>query len=227
MRPVTSIISDRDIQELFPGGTTTAVIQGDEARLMPLHPSEEPTVSHAVPSRRWQFQAGRHCARLALRDLGLVNWDTAIPQGEAGSPRWPDGVVGSITHCEGFVAAVTARRDEFRGLGIDAEGAVPLPPDVAERVCLDDELRAIEHAPLPVPAAWDTVVFSGKEAVHKCCWPLIREVLEFTDVRLTLSAESRTFRAESRRGASQQIPSVEGRFIVTSEHVVCSAYLLR
>ncbi len=44
-----------------------------------------------------------------------------ILPGQRGAPRWPAGVVGSMTHCAGYRAAVVARADEVTSLGVDAE----------------------------------------------------------------------------------------------------------
>ncbi len=57
-------------------------------------------------------------------------------------PQWPAGVVGSMTHCEGYRAAAVARSDELTGIGIDAEPHRPLPVDALELVLRDDE-RAV------------------------------------------------------------------------------------
>lgn len=40
---------------------------------------------------------------------------------------WPDGVVGSMTHCDGYRAAAVAHAGEVLGVGIDAEPHFPFP----------------------------------------------------------------------------------------------------
>lgn len=47
--------------------------------------------------------------------------------GEGGAPAWPDGVVGSMTHCDGYRAAAVANAGEVRGVGIDAAHHLPFP----------------------------------------------------------------------------------------------------
>jgi 4'-phosphopantetheinyl transferase N-terminal domain len=85
----------------------------------PLLPEERSSVSKAVGSRRWEFTTARTCARTALGGLGLSV--VAIPAGPRGEPLWPPGVVGSITHCEGYRACAVARMDDLMSIGIDAE----------------------------------------------------------------------------------------------------------
>src|SRR4051812_24879633 len=80
-----------------------------------LHPEEADAIKAAVPSRRHEFVLGRWCARQALAELGVMA--RAIPVGHQRMPVWPAGVVGSITHCRGFVGAVVAPADQLRAIG--------------------------------------------------------------------------------------------------------------
>jgi 4'-phosphopantetheinyl transferase EntD len=70
-----------------------------------LFPEEITLVARATEKRRREFTAGRECARAALAGLGLA----AVPilRGYRGAPQWPDGVVGSITHCPGSTRSLT------------------------------------------------------------------------------------------------------------------------
>ena len=76
-----------------------AEMYDDPADLMPL-PEEEPLIARSVAKRRNEFVTVRHCARVAMERLGVP--PSPILKGEKGEPRWPDGVVGSLTHCEGY-----------------------------------------------------------------------------------------------------------------------------
>ena len=74
--------------------------------------------------------------------------------GERGAPRWPAGVVGSMTHCAGYRAAALVRAADLASLGIDAEPHGPLPEGVLRRVALPAErerLRAAGRAPARRP----------------------------------------------------------------------------
>ena len=84
-----------------------------------MFPAEAAAVVHAVPGRRLEFAAVRYCARQAMRRIGLP--PVPILPDADGVPRWPTGVVGSMTHCAGYRAAAVARSDRLLGIGIDAE----------------------------------------------------------------------------------------------------------
>ncbi len=121
----------RVIAGLVPAAVATAEVFGDDPRAR-LLPGEEAAVARAQPARVREFATGRACARRALAALGLP--EVPVPRGPRGAPGWPSGVVGAITHCPGYRAAVAARATDARALGIDAEPDAPLPPGVGRRV---------------------------------------------------------------------------------------------
>jgi 4'-phosphopantetheinyl transferase EntD len=139
---------------------------------------EAEAVAHAAPARAREFASGRVAARRALAALGIG--PVAIPIGARRMPVWPTGVVGSITHCAGIVAAAVAWSDDLTAIGIDGEPAVPLEAGIvdavatpAERAGLAGELGA-------------TILFSAKESFYKCWSALDGPVLEFHDVEVEL-----------------------------------------
>jgi enterobactin synthetase component D / holo-[acyl-carrier protein] synthase len=150
-----------------------------------MHPAEAALVITAGAERRREFATTRQCARQALEALGVPT--VAVLLDADGAPVWPDGVVGSLTHCPGYRAAAVGRSEAFRGLGIDAEPHMLLPPAVDDLV-----LRAEERARLRTLSAarpdvhGDRLVFSAKEAVYKAWFPVTRHWLGFEDVSITV-----------------------------------------
>ena len=94
-------------------------------------------VARAVDRRRAEFTTVRTCARIALGRLGLP--PAPLLTGSKREPLWPAGVVGSITHCDGYRAAAVARASEVAAIGIDAEPHDPLPDGILDRVTLPAE----------------------------------------------------------------------------------------
>ncbi|MFG2908740.1 4'-phosphopantetheinyl transferase [Kitasatospora sp. NPDC048286] len=180
------------IGDLLPDVVVTEVAYLDppEARL---EPEEEAIIARAVDKRRREFTTVRHCARAALTRLG-VPYQPLVP-GLRGAPSWPDGVVGSLTHCDGFRAAAVARAGTLASVGIDAEPALPLPEGVQEAIALPVEQQrlaklAAEHPGVP----WDRILFSAKESVYKAWFPLTLLFLDFSEAELDLSPDG-TFSA--------------------------------
>ncbi|RJO74771.1 4'-phosphopantetheinyl transferase superfamily protein [Nocardia panacis] len=152
------------------------------------HPAEEHLIEKAVEKRRRDFIGARHCARLALEQLG--EQPVAIGKGERGAPVWPRGIVGSLTHCEGYRAAALGHAVLFRSIGIDAEPHGELPEGVLDSVSLAPErewLRANADAGLHL----DRLLFCAKEATYKAWWPLTSRWLGFEDAHITFEITER------------------------------------
>jgi 4'-phosphopantetheinyl transferase EntD len=146
---------------------------------------EAAAVAGAGAERRREFGTVRWCARKALRQLG-VSAVPILPSGDR-APRWPVGVVGSMTHCAGYRAAVVARSGELSGVGIDAEPHAALPADMLDFVLRDDErARLLTLAEADPCRHWDRIVFCAKEAVYKAWFPLTGSWLDFDDVSVTV-----------------------------------------
>ncbi|KKW63623.1 4'-phosphopantetheinyl transferase [Mycolicibacterium elephantis] len=156
----------------------------DPAEIAPL-PEEEPLIARSVAKRRNEFVTVRYCARQALSQLGVG--PVPILKGEKGEPRWPDGVVGSLTHCEGFRGAAVAKQGAVRSVGIDAEPHGVLPDGVLDAISLPTE-RA-ELAELPAGLHWDRILFCAKEATYKAWFPVTRRWLGFEDAHIVFDVD--------------------------------------
>jgi 4'-phosphopantetheinyl transferase EntD len=168
-----------------PATVVSAEVFADPPDLRPL-PEEEPLIARSVAKRRNEFVTVRYCARLAMADLGVP--PSPILKGDKGQPCWPDGVVGSLTHCEGFRGAVVARSAQVRSLGIDAEPHDVLPKGVLDAISLPAE-RA-ELTALPGALHWDRILFCAKEATYKAWFPLTHRWLGFEDAHITFDVEA-------------------------------------
>jgi 4'-phosphopantetheinyl transferase EntD len=181
------------IAAILPAAVATAEARDDEGERH-LFPAEEEVVGRAVEKRRQEFTSGRACARRALEQLGLPAGP--IPSGERGEPIWPEGTIGSITHCDGYRAAVAARSDELLTVGIDAEPHQPLPERLIDDIAGPQERpRLAELARLEPGVHWDRLLFSAKESVYKAWFPLAQRWLGFEDAVLTLDPGTGTFSA--------------------------------
>jgi enterobactin synthetase component D len=138
----------------------------------------------ATQKRQREFLAGRWCAKQALQCLGAGS--THVVMAEDRAPIWPDGVVGSITHTGDFAAAAVAWAADIAALGIDSEQIIDpaAARDIAD-ICMVDEATLFKAAHGRSFCEFCTLVFSAKESVFKCLYPLTRKFLEFSDVRIT------------------------------------------
>ncbi|MEV7727464.1 4'-phosphopantetheinyl transferase superfamily protein [Streptomyces sp. NPDC087917] len=162
----------------------------------PLFPAEAALVAGAVAARRAEFTGVRACARAALDRLGVA--PAPLLPGPGGAPVWPDGIVGSLTHCRGYRGAAVARAGELRTIGCDAEPDEPLPrPGMLDMIALPVERARLRALRLRDPSiCWDRLLFSAKESVYKAWYPLTGRWLDFEEAAVTLDPKTRTFRAE-------------------------------
>jgi len=181
------------LEEILPGGVAVASSREDILD-EPLYPEEATVVEHAVEKRRLEFTTARACARTALGKLGIA--PQSIPTGDRGAPLWPAGVVGSITHCDGYRACAVARTADLASLGIDADRNEPLPPNLLGDIALPGEREALRQlAREPSTVHWDRLLFSIKEAVYKAWFPLAERWLGFEDATVAIDRQSCTFSA--------------------------------
>jgi len=193
----------------------------------PIHPDEAAQVATAVPKRRAEFGAGRACARRALTRLGIA--DFVLKNGPDRAPRWPSGVVGSITHAGsvpgGFCGAVVGRSTDFLTLGLDAELADAVGPELWPRVATPKERHWLGEQPAAVRPTLAAALFSAKECFYKARFPLCGELLEFADVEVALDPSGSSFEARlTREGAESPgrllLPGCKGRYIKVDGFVI-------
>lgn len=171
------------IDEILPSAVATAESSAD-APEDELFPEELELIERAVPKRRSEFATARACARRALATLGVE--PRPILRGEKREPLWPEGIVGSLTHCDGHRAAAVARASDFRSIGIDAEPDAPLPRGVLDAISLGGERPQLDRADGP---HLDRVLFSAKESVYKAWFPITHRWLGFHDASIALHSD--------------------------------------
>jgi len=170
---------------LFPPGVCAAEQRqpGDPALL---HPEEAAPLRQAIAKRAGEFAAGRLCARAALAQLGIVGFPLLV--GSDRRPQWPAGVVGSITHTQGYGGAVVAPCDRFHAIGVDAEVIGRVKQAMWPRICAPQEIAWLASLPGSEQAQLAALVFSAKEAFYKCQYGLSESWVGFHDVMLDPAA---------------------------------------
>lgn len=225
------------IDEVLPAGVASAELFHDPDELG-LFPDEAAQIARAVDKRQREYAGARRCAREAMGKLGLA--PVSILKGEGGAPQWPRGVVGAMTHTDGYRAAAVGLSMLVRSVGIDAEQHGPLPSDgVLKSVSLPQErewLDAVGSGERSGPEAgeggvhWDRLLFSAKESTYKAWHPLTGRWLGFEDALITFSLEREgpspagAFRSEllvpGHTHDGSELVAFEGRWLVRGGLVV-------
>ena len=204
------------LQDIVPAGVSAATTRADAPAAM-LLPEEEVAVANATDARRREFSTARSCARRALEPWGFSG--QAIPMMSSGAPRWPPGIVGSITHCDGFRACAVGRDSDLAAIGIDAEPNEPLPDGLLRDIAGFEERDQVTKLARRAPRVhWDRLLFCMKEAAYKAWFPLTGRRLGFDDAVVAVDPGSRVFTV--RASAPDQsfdgvgLASLSGRWLV-------------
>ncbi|KRB61196.1 hypothetical protein ASE04_22810 [Rhizobium sp. Root708] len=193
-----------------------------------LMPEEMVAMRGAVPSRQNEFAAGRHCARVAMAELG--RHALAIPMGSDRAPIWPDGLVGSISHCGSWCAAAVGRVAEgFAAIGIDIEAARPLDIELAEEICTDGEREWLTKMPEADRGALLAAIFSAKEATYKCQYALTGKLVDFQAISIEFDLAHGRFQA---RFETDVLPyrvrdTLPGTIRLGAEHITTAVVVQR
>src|SRR5882757_7197234 len=114
----------------------------DDAGPGELRAEERASLGDAGAKRVTEFTTVRTCARRALTRLGVPA--AAVVRGRGGAPQWPEGVVGSMTHCRGYRAAAVAHAVDIVTVGIDAEVHEPVADGVLPYIANADERAQVQ-----------------------------------------------------------------------------------
>ncbi|MET9491927.1 4'-phosphopantetheinyl transferase Npt [Nocardia sp. NPDC006630] len=171
---------------ILPPGVASAELLAYPEGLQP-HPAEEHLIARAVEKRRRDFIGARYCARQALAQLGEPA--VAIGKGGTGEPLLPRGIVGSLTHCDGYRAAALGHKLRFRSIGIDAEPHAALPDGVLDSVSLPPEREWLATVLPGTGLHLDRLLFCAKEATYKAWFPLTGRWLGFEDAHITFTVD--------------------------------------
>lgn len=197
------------LRSLFDGDVIARVHHGTPLRDR-LYPEEAQLIASAVAVRQAHFTAGRLSARAALEALGLAS-GPLLPDA-ARAPVWPQGVVGSITHTDGFCGAVVASRLRYRGIGIDAEVRGRVDETLWEHVLTPVERQRLHEQPAGCRTELATIVFCAKEAFYKCQYQVTASWLGFEGAEVLIKEQQVVLRLLENVGSLVRGQEFVGRF---------------
>lgn len=184
-----------------------------------------PELSAMGPERRREFLAGRRCAHAAIARCAPEHAAARIAIADGRGPVWPEGLVGAITHTGTRASAVVARSRDVRGLGLDLERR--MTPEEAREVlpvvATPGEIGLVRDALAIDRTAAVTLVFSAKESVYKCLFPLVRRFFDYREadvVSVDRERRSCTVRVGLDLGAGVRAgEALEVKFAIDASHI--------
>ena len=162
--------------------------------VFPILPEEEiflKTLSST--KRKIEFSQGRSCAHQALAKFKLEA--QPIPRNaETREPCWPESVRGSITHSGKYVAVAVGMADDFSGIGIDLESlSSKVDFNISRHVCVEQELEWLKTLAPEKANQVLRIIFSAKESIFKCLFPISKTHLYFKDATVELDEDNAEF----------------------------------
>jgi 4'-phosphopantetheinyl transferase EntD len=192
-----------------------------------LWPEEAAHVANAVEKRKREFACGRHFVRRCLRALGRP--DEPLPASPDRSPRWPDGLVGSITHTDRYCAAAVASAGDIAGIGIDVEDLSRFRPELLDYVLSPGDITRNFPGTSDVDCSLGAALFSAKETFYKCLVGLAQAQFDYGDVGIEFIDGSDVFYGRALRpvGHLSVTRAFIGHYLVVGDQVATAMILPR
>lgn len=141
------------------------------------------SLNKAVDKRRAEFLAGRIVAKEVLTQL--QSSVLQVPVGINRGPLWPEGYIGSITHCDEIAIAIATRSTFARYIGIDIEAVIKEESEHFTRLIVnEDELKYLNLKSID-PRLAMTIAFSAKESLFKALYPHLGFYFDFSAASIT------------------------------------------
>ena len=157
--------------------------------------SEEEKIAESFdsPKRKSEFLMGRKVAHLALKKFKLETIPI-LRNHETREPCWPKSIYGSITHSGNLAAAAVGLTEDISGIGIDLEDlSRKINFKISRHICVDDELKWLEKFSPEQADLYLRIIFSAKESIFKCFFPISRKNLHFKDAYVKINDKKSEF----------------------------------
>ena len=194
-----------------------------------LHPEEEViSASFGSSKRRAEFSLGRYCARRALSKFELESVPI-LRNTESREPYWPKSVRGSITHSDGFAAAAVGMTKDVSGIGIDLESLSRVVDfNIRRHVCVEKEREFMESLTAEKANRYLRIIFSAKESIFKCFFPISQTYLSFQDAAIIIDEKKFEFSfvlSKACSGITSAGFQHSGRFSIKDDLLLTSVYI--
>ncbi|MCZ4351258.1 4'-phosphopantetheinyl transferase superfamily protein [Roseovarius aestuarii] len=211
---------------MFPADVTVRLSDPRETHPAPW-PTEAGAIPRAGPKRQAEFAAGRAAIRRAMQAMGHA--PKAVDVGPDRAPIWPNGMIGSLSHCDRLCIAALGHSDRLRSIGVDVEEDIALSHDLIPEICSLAERAWLSSQPEGQRGQLAKLIFCAKECAYKCQYPVSQTLFDFDTLEITPDLDTGQFEATFTRDiqcftAGTCLP---GRFATHEGLIACGMVLAR
>lgn len=136
------------------------------------------SLDNEVVKRCAEYLAGRFLVKYLCSIIGFPAFQ--LQPGTDRAPKWPDGIIGSISHNNDTALCALGHLSQFKGMGVDVESLVL--PNLVEILWKDiihnDEYKLISKKIISNCLIF-TFIFSAKESLFKTLYPQVKKYFIF------------------------------------------------
>jgi len=209
------------ITKLFPDSVSGLILPINDYTSH-LSPNEYEIIRKASDKRKFEFSTGRWCAKQILKQKDIKNFP--ILSGENREPIWPEGIIGSISHCKDQCGAVIASKSNFSSIGFDIENIRNVKEKITDYICTDEENKWLNSQAQSLRTKLILLIFSIKESLYKCQYMRNGTKNSFIDYSLIPNLQEKT--ATLSKNSKNKIEDISIRFNIIQDHV-CSGVTLK
>ncbi len=197
--------------------------------VFPLLPEEEEfLVGLNSAKRQSEFSLGRRCAHQALAKFKLES-EPILRNTDTNEPCWPKDVLGSITHSGKYAAAAVGMVGDISGIGIDLECLSRVVDfNISRHVCVEKELEWLKSLTPDQANLGLRIIFSAKESIFKCLFPISKTYLYFKDATVTVDEANTEFTftlSKECSGITEVGFQHSGKFSIVKKMLLTAIYL--
>jgi len=191
----------------FPTSSDFYALDAEEQKMLGSYKSND---------RQFEYERARLLIRNSLKYSG--------PLGKClnGAPNWPQGLVGSLSHKDLIVALSIAKESQYLGIGLDLENISRVGWYLKDKIINDNEEILIKKNACDMnidSATLLATVFSFKEAIFKCIFPIGETMFYFLNAEIISFSKNNSISAKLLCSPSK--PTPEG-FIITGNYAFLS-----
>jgi len=190
-----------------------------------LLPEEELFSQHYSAKRRREFITGRTNARQLLKKYNLHRYPL-LPNADR-APIWPEGIIGSISHCKDLCGVIVSEAKHYRSIGFDIENIRTFNFAVRKYICTEDEDEWLLSLPEASRSQALLLIFSIKESLYKCIYQADGIKLNFKKISSIPQFEHGRFLLSPVDDLHMKYKDIKTRFIITEQHIYSLAHYLK